>query len=84
MLNPPILSPNRLFMGQFAIDASNELFGPRAYMAAQGNALLDLANAEDPDILEMIRDHMIEGYCVRGAILALLNADFDSWVAERN
>lgn len=84
MLNPPILSPNRLFMGQFAIDANNDVLGPKSYMAARGNALLDLANAEDPELLDLIRDHMIEGYCVRGAILALLSDDFDSWVAQRN
>lgn len=81
MLPPTV---NKMFMGQFAINAKNEVFGPASYMSVRGNALLDLADSEDPDTLDLIRGHMLDGYNVQAAILAMLNEDFDSWVAGMN
>lgn len=84
MLNPPILSPNCIFLGQFVIDENNDVLGPEAYMAERGNGLLDLADSGDPEILARINSHVLDGTPVYLAILAVLNDNFDSWVAQRN
>lgn len=79
---PPVV--NKMFMGQFAINAANEVYGPASYMSVRGNALLDLADSEDPDTIELIRRHMLDGFNVQAAVLAMLNEDFDSWIASMN